>query len=272
MFGDVYYCFTAFFDVEQQEAGDTLTHTFTVSPWYACETRYFYFHGEVSGVPSPSTTPIIARHLFYTNHSYVQQCLNPDDVASFQINTLITTPPDPPLSFVVGRGGLPADLYGGAWRFRSLQLPPFPEILSANMTFVSLTGSPLVPVNSQFSVEPVQDPDDFFGILVADFWARWATRALVTPWDNIPPWAWFDVVDSPDIAPLVQLPLSSVLWKAGNAIVLFWEDFLQRTPWQPWASRTVYTMFPVPWLAPFLSVNYNHWHVEEIDPWAIKPS
>jgi hypothetical protein len=55
-------CFVAFYDVEQNEPGNTWTHTFTVEPWPGCETRWFYFWGTVSGVPSPSASVIFAYH------------------------------------------------------------------------------------------------------------------------------------------------------------------------------------------------------------------
>ena len=59
---DVRFCFTVFFDIEQDEAGDTYTHTFQQTPWPACTIRYFYFHGTIGGVTSPSTTGIFSYH------------------------------------------------------------------------------------------------------------------------------------------------------------------------------------------------------------------
>lgn len=59
---DKYFCFDVYEDNEQNEAGDTLVHTFTKEPWPYCETRYFYFHGEIDGIPSPSTTTIFKKH------------------------------------------------------------------------------------------------------------------------------------------------------------------------------------------------------------------
>lgn len=59
---DKYFCFDAYHDNEQEEAGDTLEHTFTKEPWPVCETRYFYFHGEIAGVASKSTSAILSKH------------------------------------------------------------------------------------------------------------------------------------------------------------------------------------------------------------------
>jgi len=59
---DKYFCFDNFTDNEQEEAGDTYDHTFIKEPWAFCETRWFYFYGEIGGVPSPSTSPIFKKH------------------------------------------------------------------------------------------------------------------------------------------------------------------------------------------------------------------
>ncbi len=60
--GDVYFCFTVYKDNEQEEAGDTLTHTFIKHDWPHCETRYFYFTGDIEGNPVVSTTAIFKKH------------------------------------------------------------------------------------------------------------------------------------------------------------------------------------------------------------------
>lgn len=59
---DFYYCFDVYHDNEQEEEGDTFLHTFIKEPWPYCEKRYFYFHGQINGVNSPSTSPIFEKH------------------------------------------------------------------------------------------------------------------------------------------------------------------------------------------------------------------
>jgi len=59
---DKYFCFDNFTDNEQEEAGDTYDHTFIKEPWAYCETRWYYFHGNINQVPSPSTSPIFSYH------------------------------------------------------------------------------------------------------------------------------------------------------------------------------------------------------------------
>jgi len=55
-------CFVVFTDVEQNEPGDTYTHTFTLDPWPHCQTRWFYFWGTVDGQLSPSASCIFQKH------------------------------------------------------------------------------------------------------------------------------------------------------------------------------------------------------------------
>jgi hypothetical protein len=57
-----YFCFNAWLAVEQNEAGDTLIHTFNVTPWVFCQTKYFAFRGTVADVLSPSVSCIFKHH------------------------------------------------------------------------------------------------------------------------------------------------------------------------------------------------------------------
>ena len=59
---DVYFCFDVYDDNEQDEPGDTLVHTFTKHGWPVCQTWFFYFHGTVNDVVSPSTSAIFSKH------------------------------------------------------------------------------------------------------------------------------------------------------------------------------------------------------------------
>ncbi len=58
----VRFCVVEYRDNEQAEAGDTLTHTFIKLNWPECQTRYFYFFGNVAGVWSPSESPLFEKH------------------------------------------------------------------------------------------------------------------------------------------------------------------------------------------------------------------
>lgn len=55
---DLRFCFTQFSDIEQEEAGDTLEHTWTLRTWWVPSTRYFYLWGTENDIISPSTSNI----------------------------------------------------------------------------------------------------------------------------------------------------------------------------------------------------------------------
>jgi len=60
--GNRYICFTAYHDNEQEEAGNTLTHTFIKPAWWICQTRYFYFWGMNGSLICRSTSPVFSYH------------------------------------------------------------------------------------------------------------------------------------------------------------------------------------------------------------------
>lgn len=62
MHEDIYLCFVAYLDNEQEEAGDTYIHTFIKRNWLICETRWFYFWGKVAGQTCVSTSGIFDLH------------------------------------------------------------------------------------------------------------------------------------------------------------------------------------------------------------------
>jgi len=59
---DAYWCFVSWHLIDQDEAGDTYTHTFRWLGWQVCQTKYFRFHGDIAGVTSPSDSPIFHKH------------------------------------------------------------------------------------------------------------------------------------------------------------------------------------------------------------------
>ena len=57
-----YFCFVSWKSIEQQEAGDTLVHTFEVPDWSYCQTKWFTFRGTVASELSPSVTALLEHH------------------------------------------------------------------------------------------------------------------------------------------------------------------------------------------------------------------
>lgn len=59
---DPKYCFVEWRQVEQNEPGDTLSHTFDFASWFECQRRWWGFVGTVGGTPSPSATCVFSAH------------------------------------------------------------------------------------------------------------------------------------------------------------------------------------------------------------------
>lgn len=57
-------CFVSYHQNDQQEPGQSLTHTFIKLNWPICQTRWFYFIGTILGVQSPSTSGIFELHRY----------------------------------------------------------------------------------------------------------------------------------------------------------------------------------------------------------------
>lgn len=57
-----YFCFVAWQSVEQNEPGDTLSHTFEIPDWTFCQTKWFVFRGTINGELSPSVSPVFEHH------------------------------------------------------------------------------------------------------------------------------------------------------------------------------------------------------------------
>lgn len=56
------YCFVGWTRIEQNEAGDTLEHTFDFGPWAHCNWRWWVFRGQIAGEWSSSLTCIFTAH------------------------------------------------------------------------------------------------------------------------------------------------------------------------------------------------------------------
>jgi len=102
-----YWCFVAWKSVEQQEAGDTWSHTFDIPAWSYCQTNWFTFRGTISGVLSPSNTPIIQHHhpgvhtiaTYYVSQKAYYRCFRS------------ANPGDPDLVYLDAHDQLQADNY-----------------------------------------------------------------------------------------------------------------------------------------------------------------
>ena len=69
---DAYWCYVVWTLLDQEEPGDTTTHTYNWTGWENCQTKYFRFHGTIAGNTSPSDSPIFHKHYFYAPPEYTR--------------------------------------------------------------------------------------------------------------------------------------------------------------------------------------------------------
>lgn len=181
--------------VEQTNPGFTFTHTFVVSPWPVCETRWFFFHGRYSldggELWSPSNSPIFHKHrtaapvtaYFYPDKH--PEVTSVDGWAAAQFTPLPATwsmvhnavgdyHGDTALQNIVR---IQSSSIANAWTalYRSIMLfdtssiPLGSEIIAAELR-ISLYSIAQVPQWSQFSLVVVgSDPDSNTDIVNTDY-------------------------------------------------------------------------------------------------------
>jgi len=129
----------------------------------------------------------------------------------------------------VGANRLEDYQLGGGMRFTNITIPQGATIITAHLTVrcnITRTGT---TVNSRISAEAVDDAPTFADDAAA-FDARWAGRTSTrVDWDNIPAWTQDIDYDSPEIKAVIQEIIDREGWVSGNSIVIFWDDFDDRS-------------------------------------------
>lgn len=264
---DPYYCFDAYHDLEQIEAGDTLEHTFVLIQFLENTTRYYYFHGQISGVNSLSTSCIFGRKMLADKKSITNQVQHNADEGARHGGTWRTYPDLPPAIFAVGRWQTPAQKEGCAFRIFLPTLNNGAEILLANIVMTCQLSWPNPRVKSRFRFEDVDAATDWYGVTWSQALVRYAATIGNVDWDDFPPWTQDLTYISPDLTPLLQVIVNRPGWQAGNGIGVFWTDFDQRTAWGGLPVRTAYPYNVDPAKAPKIIVEFRTWYVKGVPLW-----
>lgn len=142
----------------------------------------------------------------------------------------------PPPQFSLTWGELRAGASGLYWyqggmglRFRNVLLDNTMTITAAYLRIVSYSGNTTTEAKTRISAEDVDDAPTFADNAGA-FDARWANRTTArVDWDDIASWVNEVEYDSPSIISVIQEIVTRGGWASGNDIVIFWEDFEDRT-------------------------------------------
>mgnify|MGYP001608735884 CR=1 FL=1 len=122
-----------------------------------------------------------------------------------------------------------ANRLGAGFRFVNVTIPPGARVVSAYLTLRCRIAKNGVDDKSRISAEAVDNAS-----AIADdqdaFDTRWATRTTARiDWDNISDWGQNTDKNSPDIKTVIQEIVNRANWVSGNSIVIFWEDFEDRS-------------------------------------------
>ncbi len=264
---DPYYCFDAYHDLEQIEPGDTLEHTFILTQFLENTTRYYYFHGQIAGVNSLSTSCIFGRKMLADKHTITNQVQHQADEGGRHGGSWFAYPDKPPGPLWVGRYQRPAMKEGCVFRIFLPTLNNGAEILLANIVMTNQWDSFYTGVKSRFRFEAVDAADDWYNATEGQMLARYANTIGNVDWDDMPAWYQDLTYISPDLTPLVQNIVNRPGWKAGNGVGIFWTDFDQRTPWHGSFWRRVYSYNLEPTKAPKIIVDFRTWYVKGVPLW-----
>ena len=122
-----------------------------------------------------------------------------------------------------------AKQFGAGMRFLNITIPNAQVIDSAYLTLRCRTSRALTTCNTRISAEDVDDAITFADDSAA-FDTRWAARTTArVDWDAIAAWTANADYDSPEIKTVIQEIIDRGSWASGNDIVIFWDDFADRS-------------------------------------------
>jgi hypothetical protein len=151
--------------------------------------------------------------------------------------------------------------YGEGMRFTNITIPNAPIIDSAHLPLRAYASRNGTVVNTRISAEDVDDAITFADDAAA-FDTRWAARTTArVNWDAIPAWTVDTDYDSPEIKTVIQEIVDREGWASGNDIVIFWDDFDDRsshtTVTGDYTRREIYSYDGSTTKAPKLVITYT---------------
>lgn len=119
--------------------------------------------------------------------------------------------------------------FGAGIRFINVTIPQGATIDQAYLTLQAAASNSGSGVNTRISAEDVDDAPTFIDD-APTFDARWAARTTArVDWDAIATWVENTQYNSPEIKTVIQEIVDRPGWVSGNDIVIFWDDFEDRS-------------------------------------------
>jgi len=125
-------------------------------------------------------------------------------------------------------------------RFLDITVPQGYTIIEAHLTLKCSYSRDAATCRSRISAEK-HDNAPTFADDSGVFDTRWANRSIErVDWDAIPAWTQYESYDSPDIKDIIQEIIDRPGWASGQALVIFWEDFEDRSTHASGVRRSAY--------------------------------
>ncbi|GAJ05130.1 unnamed protein product, partial [marine sediment metagenome] len=157
----------------------------------------------------------------------------------------------------VGGGSTSAYIQiGGGMRFTNITVPQGAAIGTAYLTLHCYGTKSTMVVNSKISAEDVDNAPTFTTGDAFDASFNNHTLARIN-WDNIPAWTTKQDYDSPEIKTVIKEIVDREDWASGHAIVIFWEDFDDRSTHAAGCTRRAYSYDYSTTYAPKLVIDYT---------------
>ena len=120
--------------------------------------------------------------------------------------------------------------YGGGIRFQNLPIENGEHVGSAILLITPRFSESSADAMARISAEYTDNATDFSGDNGASFDVRYSNHTTaVIDWDNMPTFTENVTLQSPDFANVIQEIVDRPGWVSGNSIVIFWEDFDDRS-------------------------------------------
>ena len=136
--------------------------------------------------------------------------------------------------------------YGSGMRFTNITILKGSTIDSAKLTLTDIAGNSGTVCRTRISAEDVDDAITFADDGAA-FDTRWAARTTArVDWDGIAAWTVNLEYDSPEIKTVIQEIIDRDGWASGQDMVIFWDDFDDRSDHNSNANREGYAWDSTP--------------------------
>ncbi len=147
--------------------------------------------------------------------------------------------------------------YGGGMRFLNITIPQGDTIDVAYLTLRARGSRSGAACNSRISAEDVDDAITFADDSAA-FDTRWAARTTArVDWDGIEAWTGDVDYNSPEIKTVIKEIVDRGSWVSGQDIVIFWDDFEDRSTHASNNFRSGYSYNGSTTYAPKLHIEYS---------------